>query len=102
MVVNFRARGISRGARKLARTSTLKKKKKVEANGICGTVDSTRKIIKHPCFLIGKEVQQIFLILFLIYYIFLGDIQGIAKINVASSYFFCFFIFFFPFNYNKA
>jgi hypothetical protein len=28
MVVNFRARGISRGACKLARTSTLKKKKK--------------------------------------------------------------------------
>ena len=29
MVVNFRARGISRGARKLARTPTLIKKKKV-------------------------------------------------------------------------
>ena len=28
MVVNFRARGISRGARKLARTSTLNLKKK--------------------------------------------------------------------------
>jgi hypothetical protein len=28
MVVNFRARGISRGARKLARTPTLNKKKK--------------------------------------------------------------------------
>jgi hypothetical protein len=28
MVVNFRARGISRGARKLTRTSTLNKKKK--------------------------------------------------------------------------
>jgi hypothetical protein len=28
MVVNFRAHGISRGARKLARTPTLKKKKK--------------------------------------------------------------------------
>jgi hypothetical protein len=27
MVVNFRARGISRGARKLARTPTLNKKK---------------------------------------------------------------------------
>jgi hypothetical protein len=30
MVVNFRAHGISRGARKLARTPTLKKKKKTE------------------------------------------------------------------------
>jgi hypothetical protein len=29
MVVNFRARGISRGARKLARTPTIIKKKKV-------------------------------------------------------------------------
>jgi aryl carrier-like protein len=29
MVVNFRARGISRGARKLARTPTLNKKKKI-------------------------------------------------------------------------
>ena len=28
MIVNFRARGISRGACKLARTPTLKKKKK--------------------------------------------------------------------------
>jgi hypothetical protein len=30
MVVNFRTRGISRGARKLVQTFTLKKKKKVE------------------------------------------------------------------------
>jgi len=30
MVVNFRARGISRGARKLARTPTIIKKKKKE------------------------------------------------------------------------
>jgi hypothetical protein len=30
MVVNFRARGISRDARKLARTPTLKKKKRVD------------------------------------------------------------------------
>jgi hypothetical protein len=29
MVVNFRARGISRGARKLARTPTLNSKKKI-------------------------------------------------------------------------
>jgi len=28
MIINFRARGISRGARKLTRTSTLNKKKK--------------------------------------------------------------------------
>jgi len=32
MAVNFRARGISRGARKLARTLTLKKKKKRAQN----------------------------------------------------------------------
>jgi hypothetical protein len=35
MVVNFRAREISRGARKLARTPTLKKKKKKENNEHC-------------------------------------------------------------------
>jgi hypothetical protein len=33
MVVNFRARGISRGARKLARTPTLNLKKKKLNNG---------------------------------------------------------------------
>jgi hypothetical protein len=35
-----------------------------------GIVDSAKKTIKHPCFLIGKEVQLIFLILFFIYYMF--------------------------------
>ena len=30
MIVNFRARGISRGVRKLARTPTLKKKNKLQ------------------------------------------------------------------------
>jgi hypothetical protein len=35
MVVNFRTRGFSRGARKLARTPTIiKKKKKKKRNGI--------------------------------------------------------------------
>jgi hypothetical protein len=33
MVVNFRARGISRGARKLAQTATLKLKKKKKRTG---------------------------------------------------------------------
>ena len=31
MIVNFRARGISRGARKLARTSTLNLKKRMKS-----------------------------------------------------------------------
>jgi len=35
MVVNFRARGISRGALKLARTPTLIKKKKKKLNKMC-------------------------------------------------------------------
>jgi hypothetical protein len=34
MVVNFRARGISRGARKLARTPTIIKKKKKKKKNI--------------------------------------------------------------------
>ena len=33
MVVNFKGCGISGGARKLGRTSTLKKKKRVKTNG---------------------------------------------------------------------
>jgi hypothetical protein len=39
MVVNFRARGISRGARKLARTPTIIKKKKKKV------VQDSKKIV---------------------------------------------------------
>ena len=58
MVVNFRARGISRGARKLARTPTLNLKKK--KNSVVGG-DGTREeaafvaIIKRGCALSCKQ-----------------------------------------------
>jgi hypothetical protein len=44
MVVNFRARGISRGARKLARTPTIIKKKK-------------KKKTDHSCHMIGLRID---------------------------------------------
>jgi hypothetical protein len=42
MVVNFRARGISRGTRKLARTPTLNKKKKKLLRGLCAVASNNR------------------------------------------------------------
>jgi hypothetical protein len=51
MVVNFRARGISRGARKLARTPTIIKKKKEwlfdSEQHFCGALKNKKSFISN-------------------------------------------------------
>jgi hypothetical protein len=56
MVVNFRARGISRGARKLARTPTIIKKKKKERHKI---VNQTMKFCKNSSVLLFfRDIEE--------------------------------------------